>query len=68
MGEIRGMWMNVEELAAALGYSLKTVYKMRSIAPHRLPPSMRLPGSRRVVWMTDDVRAWLLDQARKEVV
>lgn len=67
MGDIRRMWMTAPELAEALGFSLRTIYKMRSATPHRLPTARRLPGSRRVVWLVDDVRAWLIARPKEKV-
>ena len=28
-------------------------------APHKLPPRLKLPGSRKVLWLATDVEKWL---------
>jgi len=64
MGDIRKMWMNINELGKEIGYTTKTVYKIRSESPERLPKSFRLPGSSRVVYLRDDVENWLKKAAQ----
>lgn len=65
-GGIRGMWLTIPELAAELGYTTKTMYKIRSESPDRLPRSFRLPGSRKVAYMREEVENWLKDVSKKE--
>lgn len=53
--------MGIEELAALLHRSVSTVATEVTKAPHKLPPRLRLPGSRRVLWLISDVEEWLRD-------
>lgn len=51
--------LGVAELAALLRRAPKTVAIEVSRAPHKLPPRLKLPGSRRVLWLAEDVEKWL---------
>lgn len=62
--EIRGMWLGVPELASALGLAVKTIYKLRSESPDRLPPSFRLPGSAKVMYLRTDDEKWIVKGAK----
>lgn len=51
--------LTIEDVARLLNRSPSTVATEVSKAPHKLPPRLRLPGSRRVLWLKDDVVRWL---------
>lgn len=58
--------MGVAELAALLHKTERTVKKDVSVAPWRLPPRVRIPGSRRVMWLRATVLEWLQQHQEKE--
>lgn len=51
--------MGIAELAALLHKSEKTIKKDVSVAPWRLPPRVKIPDSRRVMWLRETVIDWL---------
>lgn len=51
--------MGIKDLAKILHRSPATVASEVTKAPHKLPPRLRLPGSKRVLWMAEDVKEWL---------
>lgn len=53
------MTIGLKELAKILHVSEKTIRNRLSEAPQKLPPRLHLPDTRRPVWLTADVMAWL---------
>lgn len=51
--------IGIQELALLLKRSVSTVAAEVSKAPHKLPPRLRLPGSRKVLWLVSDVEKWI---------
>lgn len=51
--------IGVSELAELLKKSPAAILADRSRAPHRLPPSCNPPGTRRPLWILEDVISWL---------
>jgi predicted DNA-binding transcriptional regulator AlpA len=49
----------VEDLAAILGRAVSSIRSDASRCPHSLPPLIRIPGARRLLWRRQDVEAWL---------
>ena len=58
--------LTVDELAAYLHKSVASVRRDASTYPDRLPPRLRLPGNRRLLWREDDVIRWLTHGPAKE--
>lgn len=51
--------ITIKELAAILNRSPATISTEISKAPHKLPPRLVLPGSRKVLWLKSDVEDWI---------
>ena len=51
--------MGIEELAILLHKIPQTIRKDLGRRPESLPPRLIIPGSRRLVWLKQDVRTWL---------
>lgn len=51
--------MTISDVAKLLKKSPSTVATEVSKAPHKLPPRLCLPGSRRILWLRSDVEAWI---------
>lgn len=51
--------VGVEELATMLGRAPASIRMARCRSPESLPPAIRIPGQRRLVWLVDDVVEWL---------
>lgn len=51
--------LTVDDLAAVLRISVKTIWNRRMKAPHTLPPSINLPGTTGLRWRQQDVEAWI---------
>ena len=51
--------MTIDDVAKLLKRSPSTVATEVSKAPHKLPPRLRLPGSRKILWLRSDVEAWI---------
>lgn len=51
--------LGIEELAAVLHRSPKTISSDVTRRPETLPPRVRVPGGRKVLWRAQDVAAWL---------
>lgn len=58
--------LGTAELAQILLKSEKTIKKDVTVAPWTLPPRVRIPGSRRVMWMRATVVDWLQKHQEKE--
>lgn len=57
--------LTVADLAAILRLSPKTLKSDVSRRPETLPPRVRVPGGRRVLWRAKDVEAWLEQRVEK---
>ncbi len=56
------------ELAEILQCSLSSIYKsLHDCSRMQLPPRLVLPGSRRLLWLSDDVAQWLRSHREVEV-
>lgn len=51
--------LGIEELATVLHRSPKTIRSDVTRRPETLPPRVRVPGGRKVLWRAQDVAAWL---------
>lgn len=56
--------MTAEDLAPLLGRAVSTIKVDARRRPQSLPPRLRIPGSRRLVWLEADVVAWF-ERCRK---
>lgn len=54
---------HIEDIARITGRSVKRIRCMRSANPDQLPPAFTLPGSARLCWLPDQVRAWIREHA-----
>lgn len=52
-------FLTVDDLSAALRRPVATIRTQMSRCPTLLPPAVRLPGAKRVMWRRDDVTAWI---------
>lgn len=57
--------LGVNELAAVLHRSPKTVRSDVTRRPETLPPRVRVPGGRKVLWRAADVAAWLEEKVER---
>ena len=57
--------LTVEDLSALIHKSPAAIQADANRAPHRLPPILRLPGSRRLLWREEDVEAWVTEAYEK---
>lgn len=51
--------LTIEDLAALLCRAPQTIRNDRARAPHRVPPPCRPAGTVRLLWLRQDVMAWL---------
>ncbi|NCW85975.1 MAG: hypothetical protein EBV69_07705 [Oxalobacteraceae bacterium] len=51
--------MTIDELAPLLKRDVETLRRDLNRRPESLPPKLMIPGSRRLVWLEQDVKAWL---------
>ena len=51
--------LTIYQLAKILNKSPATIATEVSKNPDKLPPRLRLPGSRRVLWLKTDVEDWI---------
>ena len=51
--------LTIKDLAGILNRSPATIATEVTKFPHKLPPRLNLPGSRRVLWLQSDVEEWL---------
>ena len=51
--------LDVQDLAKILGRAVSSIRSDSSRCPHSLPPLVRIPGARRLLWRREDVEAWL---------
>lgn len=57
--------LGFDELAELLHRSRSTIKKESSQAPWKLPPRIKLPGSRKPLWLKADVIKWLEQHREK---
>ena len=48
-----------EDLAPILGRAVTTIKTDARRKPESLPPRLRIPGSKKLLWLQSDVEAWL---------
>ena len=58
--------LRAEDLAPLLGRAASTIKADANRRPHTLPPRLRIPGSRRLLWLEADVHEWLRAQRQPE--
>jgi predicted DNA-binding transcriptional regulator AlpA len=51
--------LTIADLSIILNRSPATIATEVTKAPHKLPPRLNLPGSRRVLWYQKDVEDWI---------
>lgn len=51
--------LTLDELAETLGKAPNTIYQDLHRKPDRVPPPLRVPGTRKLLWLRSDVEAWL---------
>lgn len=51
--------LTIEDLATLLNRSPATIATEVTKFPNKLPPRIKLPGSRRVLWLKEDVEEWI---------
>lgn len=51
--------LGVDEIAALLHKTPRTIREDARRRPHSLPPRLRIPGSDRMLWLESDVIEWL---------
>jgi len=51
--------LTVEDLAAFLHKSIASIRSDATRNPQSLPPICRLPGTKRLLWRSEDVEQWL---------
>jgi len=51
--------LTIKDLAGLLNRSPATIATEVTKSPHKLPPRLQLPGSRRVLWLQSDVEMWI---------
>lgn len=51
--------LTINDLAKLIHRSPATIAAEVTRAPHKLPPRLRLPHSRRVLFLKSDVEAWI---------
>jgi hypothetical protein len=58
--------MTIEDLAPLLHRSPKTLMRDIHRRPDSLPPRLIIPHSKRILWLEQDVKAWLNDCRTKK--
>jgi predicted DNA-binding transcriptional regulator AlpA len=51
--------LTINDLAQILNRSPATIATEVTKHPNKLPPRLKLPGSRRVLWLQEDVEHWI---------
>lgn len=51
--------LTIKDLAGLLNRSPATIATEVTKTPEKLPPRLYLPGSRRVLWLQEDVEKWI---------
>jgi hypothetical protein len=60
--------MDANDLAKMLKRAPDTIRTDARRRPGTLPPRLKVPGSGRLLWLKDDVKAWLESLRRPNVV
>lgn len=60
--------LSVEQLAVFLHKSVASIRSDATRNPQSLPPICRLPGTKRLLWRSEDVESWLQQYVRKAVM
>jgi predicted DNA-binding transcriptional regulator AlpA len=58
--------LTAAELAAILHRKESTIKVDATRRPHTLPPRLKIPGTKRLLWLESDVSAWLLTMRKVE--
>ncbi len=56
--------LTAEDLAPLLGRAVSTIKTDVRRRPQSLPPRLRIPGSKKLLWLEADVTAWI-EKCRK---
>ena len=51
--------MTAEDLAPILQRTVRTIREDLRRRPETLPPNIKIPGSKCVIWLEEDVKSWL---------
>jgi predicted DNA-binding transcriptional regulator AlpA len=51
--------MNIRDLAKLLHKAPSTIATEVTKSPQKLPPRLRLPDNRKVLWLKKDVESWI---------
>lgn len=51
--------LDVDDISKILGRKVSSIRSDASRCPQSLPPIVRVPGARRLLWRRNDVEAWL---------
>jgi predicted DNA-binding transcriptional regulator AlpA len=51
--------LGIDEISALLHLSRNAVYIAVSRNPQKLPPRLKIPGNRKLLWLESDVIEWL---------
>lgn len=54
-----GLTLSLDELAVTLCKSVSTIKTQLVRCPEVIPPPLRIPGTRRLLWRREDVEAWM---------
>lgn len=57
--------LDIVDLARILRRSVNTVRSDVTRRPETLPPRVRVPGGRKVLWRAQDVAAWLEEKVER---
>ena len=57
--DVRGVVLGVDDLAQVLHKSPATIKRDIHRKPQSLPPRLKIPGSSALLWLGEDVLAWL---------
>jgi hypothetical protein len=58
-GDIPDALLDLEDMALILNKTVITIRSDSSRAPHRLPPRVMLPSSKKLLWRRETVLSWL---------
>lgn len=59
--------LKASDLARLLGREESTIKADANRRPHTLPPRLHIPGTRSLLWLEEDVHAWLRQQREPAV-
>ncbi len=55
-----------EQVAAKLHICVGALFNRRKNTPHLVPPARRLPGTKRLIWIEEEVDKWIIEHAPLE--